>query len=454
MTVAKLSAGDGYTYYISETVSADVRREAGQELGDYYLAHGNPPGVWTGSGISALGMDGEVTEAQMKALYGEGLHPDADRIIAKEIAAGATPQAARRAAQLGRRYMQFKMPEGPSLAEQTTAEVERFERQNHRSPDPEEHRLIRTRVAAVAFRRDYGRDAGTKEELARYISAKSKPARQAVAGYDLQFAPAKSVSTLWALGDDDTRRAVEAAHEAAIDRTLGWIEREATATRTGYNGVAQVDILGGLVATRFRHHDSRAGDPQLHDHVVIANKVRSRGGVGENTGEKWRTIDGRLLYRLSVAASEHYNAAVLEEVSTRLRLTVEEREVTPGKRPSPRSPGSTTASPPCGPRAPSTSRTAPASSSRNTARPTARNPTNAPSSTSLSRPPWRHAPPRPPHDPCPSCAQPGAKPPPTSSAPTPSRTSSPALNGLNGSARRLSAAATAPSSRARPTPST
>lgn len=333
MTVAKLSAGDGYTYYISETVSADVRREAGQELGDYYLAHGNPPGVWTGSGISALGVDGEVTEAQMKALYGEGLHPAADRIIAKEIAVGATPQAARRAAQLGRRYMQFKMPEGPSLAEQTTAEVERFQRENHRSPDPEEHRLIRTRVAAVAFRRDYGRDAGTTEELARYISAKSKPARQAVAGYDLQFAPAKSVSTLWALGDDDTRRAVEAAHEAAIDRTLGWIEREATATRTGYNGVAQVDILGGLVATRFRHHDSRTGDPQLHDHVVIANKVRSRGGVGENTGEKWRTIDGRLLYRLSVAASEHYNAAVLEEVSTRLGLAVEEREVTPGKRP-------------------------------------------------------------------------------------------------------------------------
>ncbi|WP_380162833.1 MobF family relaxase [Kineococcus sp. R86509] len=329
MTVAKLSAGDGYTYYISETVSADVRREAGQELGDYYLAQGNPPGVWTGSGIGALGMDGEVTEAQMKALYGEGLHPDADRIIAEKIAEGVSPQAARRAAQLGRRYMQFKMPEGPSLAEQTTAEVERFERENHRSPDPEEHRLIRTRVAAIAFRRDYGRDAGTKEELARFISSKSKPARQAVAGYDLQFAPAKSVSTLWALGDEDTRRAVEAAHEAAIDRTLGWIEREATATRTGYNGVAQVDTLGGLVATRFRHHDSRAGDPQLHDHVVIANKVRSRDGEGE----KWRTIDGRLLYRLSVAASEHYNSAVLEEVSTRLGLTVEDREVTPGKRP-------------------------------------------------------------------------------------------------------------------------
>jgi len=329
MTVAKLSAGDGYTYYISETVSADVRREPGQELGDYYLVQGNPPGVWTGSGIAVLGVDGEVTEAQMKALYGEGLHPEADRIIAERIAAGDSPAGARRAAKLGRRYMQFALPDGASLVEQTTAEVERFQRENHRSPTPEEHRVIRTKVAGIAFRHDYGRDASTKEELVRYLSVKSKPARQAVAGFDLQFAPAKSVSTLWALGDDDTRRAVEAAHEAAIDRTLGWIEGQALATRTGTNGVAQIDVDGGLVATRFRHHDSRAGDPQLHDHVVIANKVRSV----EDGREKWRTIDGRLLYRLSVAASEHYNAAVLEEVCTRLDVTVQTREVTPGKRP-------------------------------------------------------------------------------------------------------------------------
>ncbi|NED00612.1 relaxase domain-containing protein, partial [Streptomyces sp. SID6648] len=68
MTVHKLSAGDGYTYYIRETASADQARERGQELGDYYTADGNPPGVWMGAGIDALGVSGTVTEAQMKAL--------------------------------------------------------------------------------------------------------------------------------------------------------------------------------------------------------------------------------------------------------------------------------------------------------------------------------------------------------------------------------------------------
>ena len=85
MTVHKLSAGDGYAYYISETVSADQQRERGQELGDYYTASGNPPGLWMGSGIEALGVSGNVSEAQMKALYGEGLHPDAVRIRVESL---------------------------------------------------------------------------------------------------------------------------------------------------------------------------------------------------------------------------------------------------------------------------------------------------------------------------------------------------------------------------------
>ncbi len=142
---------------------------------------------------------------------------------------------------------------------------------------------------------------------------------------------------------------MEAAHEAAIDRTLGWIEREATATRTGTTASPRSTSSAvwsppdSATTTPYR-------DPQLHDHVVIANKVRSRGGVGENTGEKWRTIDGRLLYlpplRRSLRALQRRRPGRGQHPP---RLTVEEREVTPASVPSPRSPGSTTASPPCGP---------------------------------------------------------------------------------------------------------
>ncbi|HAQ9610232.1 TPA: relaxase domain-containing protein, partial [Enterococcus faecium] len=82
MTMHILSAGDGYAYYTSETATGDAKRDPDRELGDYYTADGNPPGVWVGSGLAALGVSGTVAEEQMKALFGEGLHPDADKIIA------------------------------------------------------------------------------------------------------------------------------------------------------------------------------------------------------------------------------------------------------------------------------------------------------------------------------------------------------------------------------------
>ncbi|HAQ9631271.1 TPA: relaxase domain-containing protein, partial [Enterococcus faecium] len=52
MTMHILSAGDGYAYYTSETATGDAKRDSGRELGDYYTADGNPPGVWVGSGLT------------------------------------------------------------------------------------------------------------------------------------------------------------------------------------------------------------------------------------------------------------------------------------------------------------------------------------------------------------------------------------------------------------------
>lgn len=93
MTIHKLSARDGYTYLTRQVASADEQR-AGQDLAGYYTATGTPPGRWTGAGAAHLGVRGEVTETQMRALFGTGLHPDADAIITALTAAGATPEPA------------------------------------------------------------------------------------------------------------------------------------------------------------------------------------------------------------------------------------------------------------------------------------------------------------------------------------------------------------------------
>jgi conjugative relaxase-like TrwC/TraI family protein len=67
---------------------------------------------------------------------------------------------------------------------------------------------------------------------------------------------------------------------------------------------------GGLIAAAFEHWDSRAGDPNLHTHVAVSSKVQRTDG-------KWRSLDARALYRMTVAASEAYNTAFEAHLSAR-----------------------------------------------------------------------------------------------------------------------------------------
>jgi TrwC relaxase len=106
MALRRLSPG-GYEYLTGSVACADRDLEAGESLSDYYLAHGYPPGEWFGAGAAVLGVSGEVSAAQMNALFGEGRHPDADRIEAEMIAAGASPDEALRATKLGRRFARY-----------------------------------------------------------------------------------------------------------------------------------------------------------------------------------------------------------------------------------------------------------------------------------------------------------------------------------------------------------
>ena len=121
-------------------------------------------------------------------------------------------------------------------------------------------------------------------------------------GYDLTFSPVKSVSTLWAVADPAVAAVIERAHQAAVKDALTFIEEHALFTRTGPQGIRQVNVRG-LVAAAFTHRDSRAGDPDLHTHVAVANKVQTLDG-------RWLSIDGRVLFKANVAASETYNTAL------------------------------------------------------------------------------------------------------------------------------------------------
>jgi conjugative relaxase-like TrwC/TraI family protein len=142
----------------------------------------------------------------------------------------------------------------------------------------------------------------------------------------LTFSPVKSVSTLWAVADPAVAAVIERAHQAAVKAALAFIEEHALFTRTGPQGVRQVNVRG-LVAATFTHRDSRAGDPDLHTHVAVANKVQTLDG-------RWLSIDGRLLFKANVAASETYNTALEQHLREALGVRFAEQPSTdPSKRP-------------------------------------------------------------------------------------------------------------------------
>jgi len=92
MGVHKLTAGDGYSYLTRQVAVHDSTEKGRSSLSDYYSERGESPGAWLGAGLADLALvSGEaVTEAQMKSLFGERRHPNADELTAAVIDLAAT----------------------------------------------------------------------------------------------------------------------------------------------------------------------------------------------------------------------------------------------------------------------------------------------------------------------------------------------------------------------------
>jgi conjugative relaxase-like TrwC/TraI family protein len=129
----------------------------------------------------------------------------------------------------------------------------------------------------------------------------------AVTGFDLTFSTPKSVSILYAAADEETSVAVRRAHDESTVAALSYMEREACRSRRGKGGAERV-VGEGFVGGAFRHRTSRAGDPQLHTHVVVGNVTKCSDG-------NWRTLDGRALYQHAKTGGYVYQAEL------RARLT-------------------------------------------------------------------------------------------------------------------------------------
>jgi conjugative relaxase-like TrwC/TraI family protein len=332
MSMHKLTAGSGYDYLTRQVAALDATEKGHTGLASYYTERGESPGVWIGSGLD--GIDGlaagdPVTAEQMRALFGCGLHPLAELRQQQLEGPDLTLRDFQNVARLGVPFKivdndlrPFRLGVAKRIAALNTANGWPAD-----APLPAADRArVRTQVAREFFLAEHGREPVNARELAGQIAKDSRPRTQTVAGYDLTFSPVKSVSTLWAVAEPAVAAVIERAHQAAIKDALAFIEKHALFTRTGPQGIRQVNVRG-LVAAAFTHRDSRAGDPDLHTHVAVANKVQTLDG-------RWLSIDGRVLFKANVAASETYNTALEQHLHEASGVRFAERPGSdPAKRP-------------------------------------------------------------------------------------------------------------------------
>ncbi len=332
MSLHKLTAGSGYDYLTRQVAALDATEKGHTGLASYYTERGESPGLWIGSGmdgIDGLAAGDPVTAEQMRALFGCGLHPLAELRQQQLEGPDLTLRDFEDAARLGVPFkivdndrIPFRLEVATRIAALNTA----IGWPADASIAAADRARVRTQVAREFFTAEHGREPTDAQELAGQIAKDSRPRTQTVAGYDLTFSPVKSVSALWAVADPAVAAVIERAHQAAVKDALAFIEKHALFSRTGPQGIRQVNVRG-LVAAAFTHRDSRAGDPDLHTHVAVANKVQTLDG-------RWLSIDGRVLFKANVAASEAYNTALEQHLRNSLGVWFAERPGTdPGKRP-------------------------------------------------------------------------------------------------------------------------
>ena len=339
--IGKLRA-DSVDYYVG-----GVARSAA----DYYFGRGEAAGRWTGSLAAELGLAGSVEELQLRRLL-DGLHPLTGDPLVSAIGSNARARSradafavasptseadpgqeldvARAAAQMN--VSTRAVRQWLAAGERAWSRIQALTPHEPLNDAADVRRRLTELEAAGAVpaglperfllgrRRPDGQGAGHNRWLVSQGEVDAfRERRRAVsaqAGWDLVFRPPKSYSVLWAVGGDELGNAIHTIHTEAVDTAIGYLEDAAIAARTAYHRRVVRTEAEGLVVAVFDHRDSRAGDPLLHSHCVVANVTRRGDG-------RFVALEPRGLYRHGMAADAVYQATFRHLAERRLGLVSE-----------------------------------------------------------------------------------------------------------------------------------
>lgn len=129
-------------------------------------------------------------------------------------------------------------------------------------------------------------------------------------GHDLTFSAPKSVSAIWAVASPELQAQISAAQQRAVENAMEFM-RENSITRRGSGACSPedrtVETPKALIYATYEHHDSRAGQPQLHTHVMTSNFVIREDG-------QTSALDGKSLFDAKMACGATYRASLAQEM--------------------------------------------------------------------------------------------------------------------------------------------
>ena len=223
---------------------------------------------WAGDGAEQLGLEGEVSEDDLKAVL-HGINPDADG-------------------------------EAISKREQGLRKVADEKSQDVSSPLPNEPTPDIGADQEVVQKEADTKDGWSAMSLDERVAAAAESSEKHVAGWDLTFSAPKSVSIVALDSDGDAR--LQVAHRQAVDVAMDYVEQHFSVFRIREGkGERREEIAGNLLMARTTHMTSRSGDPNLHDHVLVMNAVRDEDGT-------WRALESEHLFRHMKLAGGIYQA--------------------------------------------------------------------------------------------------------------------------------------------------
>ncbi len=271
------------------------RPEPNMSIAGYYADTPNSPGVWRGRGVNAEQLTGPVdTEAFRRVL--EGNHPTTgERLVAASGSAGR--------AQRDRTSIASTGPNDELLSTDQVATLlgvtDRYVRMVATDDPTDPKKLLGHRVAGDnwVFQRD---------DLERF--AANRKEQKVVVAYDVTVSFEKSISLVWARANPEQRRTIEAALDAGTNAAVAYLEDQALAVRRGRSAVK----ADGVWAASFRHMTNRNLEPQLHDHVVIAN-------IGAADG-RTQALDSRLLHHHAKTAGYVAGAVTRQHLTEQLGI--------------------------------------------------------------------------------------------------------------------------------------